>query len=103
MDVSRLTRGEQIAGASGLALILIMFIFNWFSYGEGPISVGGNAWETMEFIRFIILLAAIAGITEAVLSADSVDLPGARCSERIGGRVGHFGRGADPLPDHQPA
>ena len=69
MDVSRLTRGEQIAGASGLALILIMFIFDWFSYGEGPISVGGNAWDTMEFIRFIILLAAIAGIAEAVMSA----------------------------------
>ena len=69
MDVSRLTRGEQIAGASGLVLILVMFIFDWFSYGEGPISVGGNAWDTMEFIRFIILLAALAGIAEAVLSA----------------------------------
>jgi len=69
MDVSRLTRGEQIAGASGLALILIMFIFDWFSYGEGPISAGGNAWDTMEFIRFIILLAALAGIAEAVMSA----------------------------------
>lgn len=69
MDVSRLTRGEQIAGASGLVLILVMFIFDWFSYGEGPISVGGNAWDTMEFIRFIILLAALAGIAEAVMSA----------------------------------
>ena len=69
MDVSRLTRGEQIAGVSGLALLLIMFIFNWFTYGEGPISVGGNAWDTMEFIRFVILLAALAGIAEAVLSA----------------------------------
>ncbi len=103
MDVSRLTRGEQIAGASGLVLILVMFIFDWFSYGEGPISVGGNAWDTMEFIRFIILLAALAGIAEAVLSADSVDLPGARCCERTGGWIGHLGRGADPLPDHQPA
>ncbi len=69
MDVSRLTRGEQIAGVSGLALLLIMFIFDWFTVDAGLVSVGGNAWDTMEFIRFIILLAALAGIAEAVLSA----------------------------------
>jgi hypothetical protein len=69
MNVSRLSRGEQIAGASGIALLLIMFIFDWFSYGTGPISVGGNAWDTMELIRFILLLAAFSGIAVAVMSA----------------------------------
>jgi len=61
--------GEKIAGASGIALLLIMFIFGWFSYGEGAFSASGNAWETMELIRFIILLAALAGIALAVVSA----------------------------------
>ena len=30
MDLTRLTQGEKIAGVSGIALILIMFIFKWF-------------------------------------------------------------------------
>ena len=69
MDVNNLRTGEKIAGASGIALLLIMFIFGWFSYGEGAFSASGNAWETMELIRFIILLAALAGIALAVVSA----------------------------------
>ena len=72
MDVSRLRRGEQIAGISGIALLLIMFIFDWFTVeaagGLGP-SFGGNAWDTMEIIRFILLLAALSGIALAVVSA----------------------------------
>jgi hypothetical protein len=77
MDVSTLRTGEKIAGASGIALLLIMFIFGWFSYGEGAFSASGNAWETMELIRFIILLAAAAGIGLAVVSAtqSQVNLP----------------------------
>lgn len=74
MDVSRLRTGEQIAGISGIALLLIMFILDWFSYGEGPFSEGGNAWQTMEIIRFVILLAALAGIALAVLAATQSDL-----------------------------
>lgn len=80
MDVSRLRRGEQIAGASGIALLLIMFIFDWFTVeaagGLGP-SFGGNAWDTMEIIRFILLLTALAAIALAVVSAtqSKVDMP----------------------------
>lgn len=80
MDVSRLRRGEQIAGASGIALLLIMFIFDWFTVeaagGLGP-SFGGNAWDTMEIIRFILLITALAAIALAVISAtqSKVDMP----------------------------
>lgn len=69
MEVNNLRTGEKIAGATGIALLLIMFIFGWFSYGEGQFSASGNAWETMEFIRFIILLAALSGIALALVSA----------------------------------
>jgi hypothetical protein len=73
MDVSRLTTGQKIAGVAGLLLLIIMFIFDWFTVdvGEGAfqVSAGGNAWETMEFIRFIVLLTAIAGIALAVMAA----------------------------------
>jgi hypothetical protein len=81
MDVSRLNTGEKLAGAAGIALLLIMFIFDWFTVDVGggfaDISVGGNAWETMELIRFVILLAAISGIALAVVAANQskVDLP----------------------------
>ena len=81
MDISRLNQGEKLAGIAGIALLLIMFIFDWFTVDVGggfaDISVGGNAWETMELIRFILLLAAFAGIALAVVAASQsdVDLP----------------------------
>jgi len=81
MDVNRLNTGEKLAGAAGIALLLIMFIFDWFTVDVGggfaDISVGGNAWETMELIRFILLLAAFAGIALAIAAASQsqVDLP----------------------------
>jgi hypothetical protein len=73
--------GEKVAGVAGLALLIIMFAFDWFTVDVGggfaDISVGGNAWDTMELIRFIILLAALAGIALAAISASDaqVDLP----------------------------
>ncbi|MEO8092472.1 MAG: hypothetical protein ABI726_07185 [bacterium] len=77
MDVSKLSTGEKIAGISGVALLLIMFIFNWFSYGEGPLAGGLNAWDSMDLIRFILFLAAISGIALAATAASqsNVDLP----------------------------
>jgi len=78
MDVSRLNQGEKLAGIAGIALLLIMFILDWFTVDAGfGFEFGGNAWETMELIRFILLLTAIAGIALAVTSASQtkVDLP----------------------------
>jgi hypothetical protein len=76
--MDNLRTGEKIAGASGVALILIMFIFDWFTADVGfGVEVGGNAWDTMEVIRFFILLAALAGIALAIISAtqSQVDMP----------------------------
>jgi hypothetical protein len=81
MDASRLNTGEKIAGVAGVLLLIIMFAFDWFTIDVGggfaDISVGGNAWDTMEFIRFIIFLAALSGIALAAIAASqsSVDLP----------------------------
>ncbi len=75
--MDNLRTGEKIAGAAGIALLLIMFIFDWFTVDAGGFSFGGNAWDTMELIRFILLLAAVAGIALAVTSATQtkLDLP----------------------------
>jgi hypothetical protein len=77
MDVSRLRQGEKIAGASGIALLLIMFIFDWFGLKAGGAEISGNAWDTLDLIRFILLLAGIAAIALAYTSASgtSVSLP----------------------------
>ncbi len=75
--MDNLNTGEKLAGVSGIALLLIMFIFDWFTYGEGSFSAGGSAWQTMELIRFILFLAAVAAIALAVVAANrtTVDLP----------------------------
>ena len=81
MDVNKLNTGEKLAGISGIALLLIMFLFDWFTVDVGggfaDISVGGNAWETMELIRFVLFLAAVSAIALAVVAASqsTVDLP----------------------------
>ncbi|MDQ3573295.1 MAG: hypothetical protein M3383_10630 [Actinomycetota bacterium] len=73
--MENLRTGEKIAGASGVALLLIMFIFDWFTVDAGGgFTFGGNAWDTMELIRFILLLAALAGIALAVISATQSDV-----------------------------
>lgn len=78
--MDNLRTGEKVAGASGVALILIMFIFDWFSVeaagGIGP-SFGGNAWEVFGGIDIVLFLAALAGIGLAVMAASqsNVNMP----------------------------
>jgi hypothetical protein len=79
--MQNLSTGEKIAGIAGVALLLIMFIFDWFSVdadaGGIGVSVGGNAWEVFGFIDIVLFLTALAGIAVAALamSRSDVDLP----------------------------
>lgn len=92
MEFSRVRTGELIAGISGIALFIIMFL-PWFGAPDvaseaiesaeqfgievdtGSLNV--NAWESFDFIDIVLLLAVIAGIGLAVLAAaqSSVQLP----------------------------
>jgi hypothetical protein len=83
LDISKLNRGEQIAGIAGIVLLLSMWIFDWFSYSGaasvGGISVnvgsiGGDAWQVFGFIDIIIFLAAISGIGLALVAASSTEV-----------------------------
>src|SRR3954470_19468710 len=83
MDVNRLSTGEKLAGAFGIALILIMFIFDWFSvsvsgsaggFGFSSGSVGGNAWEAYGFTDLVLFITAVAAITLAVTAANATEL-----------------------------
>ena len=79
MDLTRLRTAERIAGIAGIALILIMFIFDWFGANFAGVSgvVTANAWGSYGFTDIVLFITALAGIALAYLSAtrQSVALP----------------------------
>jgi len=98
MDFSRVRTGEMIAGISGIALFIVMFI-NWFGFETPEIQTPGgiefdvptiegsfSAWESFDFIDIVLLLAVIAAVGLLVLSASqaSVNLPVAASSITAG-------------------
>ena len=79
MDLTRLTQGEKIAGVSGIALILIMFIFKWFGLkaSAGGLSFEGsqNAWHAYGwFIVLVLLVVGFAAIGLALISGSEGDV-----------------------------
>lgn len=82
MDFTRLTQGEKIAGASAIALILIMFIFKWFgleisgSAGAFEFSTEGseNAWGSYGFIDIVLFITVAAAIGLALVSASQTEV-----------------------------
>jgi hypothetical protein len=67
MDFGRLDRGELIAAVGGVLLAISVFM-SWYSLGDvyttlrsckGPNS-SCTGWSALEFIRFLLLLAAVA-------------------------------------------
>lgn len=69
MDVNKLSTGEKIAGASGVLLFIFMFL-DWFSVsvGSGFIPVAsGNAWDWLDVIPIILLIAVVAAVGVAVV------------------------------------
>jgi hypothetical protein len=79
--MENLRTGEKIAGAAGVLLLVIMFVFNWFNVSgevgglEG--STGVNAWEAFSVIDIVLFITAVAAIALAVVSATQtqVNLP----------------------------
>jgi hypothetical protein len=83
MDFTRLTQGEKIAGVSGVALILIMFIFKWFglefSGNLGGVGVEGelgsrNAWGSYGFIDIVLFITVAAAIGLVLISASQTEV-----------------------------
>jgi len=86
MDVSRLRRGELIAGGAGVLLFVDLFL-NWYSVGGGKISTGVgqievpsvsvNAFDAFSFTDLLLILLVIIAVGQAVLTATqrSVALP----------------------------
>src|ERR1700704_1555651 len=84
MELGKLRRGEMIAGAGGLLLLIALFFFDWYSAGTSitlplgnTVSVSGDfgAWDGEGFFGFIanlvILAAALSAVWLAVWTATS--------------------------------
>jgi hypothetical protein len=89
MDADRLRTGELIAGISGIALLILMFL-PWFGVdlGGGEIaedlgiavpetSVDFNAWEAFDFIDLVLLVTIVVavGLAVATMASRTVALP----------------------------
>ncbi len=74
MDLDRLSMGEKIASVSAILLFVFMF-FNWFGVevsGVGGFSgtisgEGGNAWEALDFIPYVLLATIVVALGVAAL------------------------------------
>ncbi|HEX7059979.1 MAG TPA: hypothetical protein VF176_09035 [Solirubrobacterales bacterium] len=80
MDLNRLTQGEKIAAVSAILLFIFMF-FDWYSVsisGAGQtIDVsgsGGNAWDALDFIPWVLLITIIVTIANAAIEASEADV-----------------------------
>jgi hypothetical protein len=76
MDFVVLNRGEKIAGIAGVVLILVMFIFDWYSVKVAGVAVpdsGVNAWDAYDFISWVLLITALSAIGLALLAASDYD------------------------------
>ncbi|MGH2743263.1 MAG: hypothetical protein ACREX8_08935 [Gammaproteobacteria bacterium] len=77
MDTSRISFGEMVAAASGIALLMFMSAFKWFTVANDPTGLGDrNAWETFTLIDLVLFLVALAAVGLAVARAARVDLRG---------------------------
>jgi hypothetical protein len=82
LDFTVLNRGEKLAGISGILLILIMLIFDWFglkfSGGSGTFGVavegGRNAWGSYGFTDIILFITGLAAIALAVTAASDAEV-----------------------------
>jgi uncharacterized membrane protein YhaH (DUF805 family) len=76
MDVDRLSTGEKIAGVSAILLFIFMF-FDWFTVSASnefvSVSVGGSAWDALDVIPIILLVAIVAAIGVAVVRLTDAD------------------------------
>jgi hypothetical protein len=102
MDLSKIRRGEMVAAAGGIVLLIALFFFDWYSAGAefstplGSFSVQGDfgAWDGQGFLgtvaNLVILAAAVAAVGLAVVTATSrtVALPVAASALTAGLGIG---------------
>ncbi len=65
----------MVAAGSGVALLMFMSAFKWFTVANDPTGLGDrNAWETFTVIDLVLFLVALAAVGMAVARGTGVDL-----------------------------
>jgi hypothetical protein len=77
-----LSRGEKIAAVSAALLFVLIFFFTWFGVEvtgvggfSGSTGEGGSAWDTLDLIRFVLLLTVIVALVMAGQRLADTKLP----------------------------
>jgi hypothetical protein len=72
-DPSRLRRGEWIAGAGAVLLLVFMFVLPWYRLSGAADTAGGsaslNAWHSLTTLRWLMLVTIVAALTLCFLQA----------------------------------
>jgi hypothetical protein len=70
MDVPKLTLGARIAAASGVALLIVMFL-PWYGVEVSSLSIGesANAWEVFSVIDIVLFLAGLIAVAVVLAKA----------------------------------
>ena len=79
MDLKNLSLGEKIAGASGAALFLFLFV-SWLE--------GLTAWELFDIVDVLLALLAIAAVALPLARAAGAELPIKPSNKSIMTRIG---------------
>jgi amino acid transporter len=72
MNLDGLSNGQRISSISALLLFVLMFL-DWFGTKSsvdsfGLFSVGRSAWEALDYIPVVLLIAIVATLVIAALS-----------------------------------
>jgi hypothetical protein len=91
VDTSKLTIGDQIAAASGIVLLIALFL-PWYgvdvNVGGFSASENASAWEALSFIDILLFLIALVAIAvPAAKAMDSLpaEVPGPLLVLAVGG------------------
>jgi hypothetical protein len=73
----RAQRGELISAAGALALLVLMFAFEWYGVdgipGRSQISTAENAWNTLTVTRWLMLLTIFVTLGSLIIRATERD------------------------------
>jgi len=78
VTITKVRAGDVLAGLGGVALLVVLFAAPWYHFLEGvytgtrTIAVGNedqSAWESLDVLRFLLILIALLGITQLVTTA----------------------------------
>jgi hypothetical protein len=70
LKLSRLRRGEIIAGLSGIVLLILLFAVPWFRFGPGgAVHTDATGWNSLPTLRWLIAVTAATGVLLAFFQA----------------------------------